>query len=76
MSLSEQAVQIKLLSHDCRIEYDGSGNLIYLGKNLTHDAATSNALWEIWKFTYSSGNLVRWERLTGAWDNRATLDWG
>jgi hypothetical protein len=62
--------------HDQRLEYS-SGDLIYLGKNTTHKALTSATTWEIWKYTWSSGDCTRIEGpLTGAWDNRASLSWG
>jgi hypothetical protein len=61
---------------DCRMD-DTSGNLDYRGVHFEHKAATSSTDWEIWKYTWSSGDLVRIEGpLKGSWDDRAVLDWG
>jgi hypothetical protein len=61
---------------DTRMEYSGGGDLQYKGVHGTHKAATSNASWLIWKYTWTGSDLTRIEGpLEGAWDNRATLDW-
>lgn len=61
---------------DQRFDYT-SGNLDYKGFNETHKAATDATSWVVWKYTWSSGNLVRIEGpLTGSWDGRASLSWG
>lgn len=61
---------------DCRYAYDVNDNMIYMGFNLIHKAATSDSTWNVWKFTYSGSNLVRKEGpLEGSWDNRASLGW-
>jgi YD repeat-containing protein len=62
---------------DCRYVYDANDNLIYMGFNLVHKTATSEADWYIWKYTYdASDNLTRKEGpLEGSWDNRASLAW-
>jgi len=61
---------------DQRYDYT-SGNLDYKGSNVTHDAATDAETWYIWKYTWNGDNVERIEGpLIGAWDNRATLDWG
>lgn len=53
-----------------------SGNLDYKAFNATHKAATSDATWYIWKYTYSAGNLTRTEGpLEGSYDGRAALAW-
>ncbi len=61
---------------DIRLEY--TSNLIdYRGVHITHDAATDDEEWEVWKYTWSGNDCVRIEGpLIGAWDDRATLDWG
>ncbi len=52
-------------------------NPIYVGKNTTHDAATSAIDWYIWKYTWSGNNPTRKEGpLVGSWDGRAALGWG
>ena len=59
-----------------KIEYS-DGDLIYLGKHHIHRAATNDSGWSISKFTWSGGNIIRDEGpLKGAWDNRASLNWG
>ena len=61
---------------DVRMEFS-SGDLIYRGVTYFHNIATSDSNWEIWKYNYSSGDMVRIEGpLPGSWDNRATLSWG
>ena len=61
---------------DRRYDYDGSVNLIYYGKATKMWALTGDKSWYIWKYTYSSSNLVRFQGpLLGVWDNRAELDW-
>jgi hypothetical protein len=61
---------------DVRFDYT-SGNLDYKGAHYSHDAGTDSPDWEVWKYTWSSGDCVRIEGpLQGAWDNRATLGWG
>lgn len=64
--------------HDIRIAYDSSGNLLYRGVNEIHNASSTAATWEIWKYTYDSSNRVtRVEGpLSGSWDGRASLTWG
>lgn len=53
-----------------------SGSLDYRGLNANHGAATSLETWQVWKFTWSGGNLVRIEGpLQGSWDGRADLSW-
>jgi YD repeat-containing protein len=64
--------------HDVRIAYDSSGYLIYRGVHEMHNIATTNADWEIWKYTNdTSGRVTRIEGpLRGSWDGRASLLWG
>jgi hypothetical protein len=60
---------------DTRMEYS-SNDIIYKGIHATHKAATSNASWLIWKYTWSGDDLTRIEGpLEGAWDNRGSLAW-
>lgn len=67
--------------HDNRYDWDTDGNLIYLGSHEYHNPATSGLddadYWDIWKLTWTSGNLTRMEGpLRGNWDSRTTLAWG
>ena len=61
---------------DALYEYSG-GNLIYKGLSTTHKASQSTGnLWWIWKYTWTSGDLVRTEGpLNDDWDDRAGLAW-
>ena len=69
-------VRLNAYWHDVKMDYDGSGNLLYRGVNHVHNVATSSTDWEIWKYTYSDA-ITRIEGpLPGAWDDRATLAWG
>lgn len=56
------------------LDYTG-GDLTYIGFNTSQDAATSDDSWEVLKFIYSSGTLIRVEKLTGVYDNRGSLAW-
>ena len=63
--------------HDVRMDYDVEGNVVYMAKHETHNIATTNEDWEVWKYTYDTGKCTRIEGpLRGAWDDRATLAWG
>jgi len=63
-----------------QLDYDGSGNLIYLGR-AQPATSTAAAAWQIKRFTYTSGNLVAVEFAGGAatfasaWTNRASLSY-
>lgn len=54
---------------------DGSGNIEYICKHVEQDASTGDDKWEIHKIIYSSGDIVRRERLIGSVDGRAALGW-
>ena len=58
-------------------EYDGSGKMIYMGQHHLppSEADTSLADWRVIKFTWSGNNLVNRERVSGCYDDRATLAW-
>lgn len=68
------------IAHDyIQMDYDGSGNLIYLGLSAPR-VATSEAQWQIRKFAYDgSGNLLSVKYALGykdfnqVWDDRAGL---
>jgi len=62
-------------------EYDGSGNLLYLGLAAPGTANGSSG-WLISKFTYDGSNRVLTKRFAGGnldytkvWDNRAALSY-
>jgi hypothetical protein len=55
---------------DVRYEYSDS-NVAYVGKHITMDAATSDTKWEIIKYDYFDGNVVRSRKRMGSWDGRA-----
>lgn len=58
---------------ETRMDYDAGGNLMYAGKAPQGTATTGS--WVVQKMSYTSGNLTRVQVLTGAWDDRATLNW-
>jgi YD repeat-containing protein len=68
------------LGHDTeRFDYDGSGNLIYVGVAHPGELAP-DAVWQIRKFAYDgSGNLLSVfyanasKKFDQIWDNRAAL---
>lgn len=70
------------LGHDTlRFDYDGSGNLIYIGVAHPREVP-SEAVWQIRKCTYDgSGNLVNvlyangYKNFENVWDNRAALSY-
>lgn len=62
--------------HDQKMEWS-SGDLIYLGVHEMHNMSESDENFEIWKYTWTSGNLTRVEGpLRGSWTGRAALSWG
>jgi hypothetical protein len=61
--------------HDQKLEWS-SGNLIYYGVHEMHNMPDSDENFEIWKYTWTSGDLTRMEGpLRGSWTGRATLGW-
>ena len=62
---------------DVRFEFS-SGSLLYKGLHTTHEAATDDANWHIFKYTWDGdGNPERIEGpLVGTWDGRPGLAWG
>jgi hypothetical protein len=61
---------------DERYAYDGSHNMIYIGKNLTMGEPEGNPTWYVWKLTYSGTDMVRHQGpLLGSWTGRAGLGW-
>ena len=72
---NDNVIGLNLMYSYALYEFDVGDNLIYRGYHYTHGAATSDANWHIWKYSYTDGNLTSVERLVGAWDNRASLAW-
>jgi hypothetical protein len=76
LMLTEQILDEFIYNYD----YDGSNNLIYLGKAKSNTAG-SDAAWSIVAFTYSGTNMVtkRWANGNTAqnniWDNRVSLSY-
>lgn len=54
-------------------DYVAGPDVIYLGKNINVDAATSDDDWIILKFTYVAEQVTQIERRTGTWDSRTSL---
>ena len=52
--------------------YDASDNLEYLGENKNIIAADGDTDWVIYKFEYSSGNLVKRRKQITSWTLRAS----
>ena len=56
--------------------YDISDQLIYEARNRKHSAATDEATWYIWKYTWVGSNCTMIEGpLIGTQDGRASLGW-
>ena len=71
----EERFQTGSIWNDLRLAWSGS-DLIYVGKHMSHKAATSDAEWFVWKLTWTSGDLTRSEGpLVGDWDSCASLGW-
>lgn len=82
MSKTKQKQSLDLGSSEfqTRLDYDGSGNLIYIGKALT-SMLTSQAVWQIMNLSYTGSNLtqIMWadgdQKFDNIWDNRASLSY-
>ena len=60
---------------DQRFEYEDS-LLKYRGVNEKHGISEDATDWQVWKYTYSDGDVSRIEGpLEGAWSNRSSLGW-
>ena len=63
-----------------QLAYDSDSNLQYLGF-AAPGASTASAVWQVMKFTWTSGNLVAKEwadgnhNLDNIWDNYASLSY-
>ncbi len=59
-----------------RFEHDANSRIIYSGWHVVHGAALTHPKWVITKYTYNgNGNVSIIEKLEGAWNDRASLDW-
>lgn len=58
---------------DVKIEYDGSNNPVYIGKNVALGASISGTDWIVTKCTYSGIYMTEKEVAVGAWSNRGGL---
>ena len=60
-------------------QYDANDNPIYEGYHFNHAAADTDTGWTIIKRTWAAGAATQvetqTETLTGAWQDRASLDW-
>lgn len=64
------------IGQDQRLDWDSSGNLIYMGQNSVAGAAAADTEWRVSKFTWTGANLTRIEGpLVGSWTGRAALSW-
>lgn len=57
---------------DERIEYDGDGNPIYIGKNITLGVSEDSTTWYITRYDWTSGNCTRIRRRVTSWTLRAS----
>ena len=71
-------------SHSIRLDYDGSGNLIYIGRCLLPivnlASPDADAIWQIRKLTYDGSNNVTAikyadgnDQYDNIWNNRTSL---
>lgn len=59
-----------------RFDYDGSGNVEYIGFHYVPQAPVTDDKWEIWKLTYTGSDITLIEGpKTGDWDSNDSLDW-
>ena len=62
------------------IDYDGSGNMIYVGKAYL-GSSKADGVWSIRKFVYNGSNLtdIQWANGDGAfnniWNNRVSISY-
>ena len=56
-------------------EYDGC-DVKYIGCNQRQGAETSAGTWAVWLYSYTGCDVSMIEGpITGAWDDRDTMDW-
>lgn len=65
--------------YEVRIENNGSGQAVYIGKSILPNAPTNGTFWSILKCTYDGSNFLVRKQLPDqgqgfkyAWDNRAS----
>ena len=59
-----------------RVDWDTTGDAIYIGKHVEVNADSTETTWEIKKLTWDSGNPTYIQGpLKGAWTNRTGLGW-
>jgi hypothetical protein len=57
-------------------EYDGMGNIVYLGKHTEANAVDTDTSHVICKFTVDGSNqITKIQTLLGAWSDRTILAW-
>jgi hypothetical protein len=71
-SLSEWSRGSNVSYSDILFDPDDSAP-VYIGMNKINNTATSEDTWIIRKFTYSGSNVTRIQKVTGVWDDRASL---
>ena len=78
LSLSEVLQDEDL--YEIRLENNNSGSVLYVGKNITPNAPTSEASWYIKKLSYDGNGFVNRVQLPDdgigfkyAWDDRASI---
>lgn len=71
---------VELAQHTSTYEYDGSGNVIYIGRALPGTAKTATG-WQIQKLTWSGTTMtdIQWANgtrdYTAIWNDRASLSY-
>ena len=58
-----------------QIEYDDNNNIIYSGVHDTKSASDDSPGWEIKRFWYENGNLIKMKKQFGQWSKRTALGW-
>lgn len=64
--------------YELRMDYDGDNNMIYMGMTMIPNCPTNEPQFNLYKFEWDSGNMVRTRKPdhdTGfkyTWDDRAT----
>lgn len=59
---------------ETQYEYDVSNQPIYEGRHKTEGASDSDNGWYIWRYTWSSGNMIRKQGAKiGSWNNRTEM---
>lgn len=56
-----------------KVEYDSSGNPIYIGENANLIASDDSQDWRLRKVTWAGSNPEKVERNVGSWTNRVAV---